>query len=914
LPARSQVLEAAGLPASLPRARTFAELVRKIHAAPISSNEAPLSTVLALLTAQLAPTDDSRAILPLPLTPDVWRRSILRQSASDADLAWAILGDRRASLMYLGLAAVDTDTRRYLGARPELLERLTRDFATVFSGTAAAIAIHDGSVDVPGGNVAVEWWAELAGGASPADPERFLPALFSEHDGRLAFFFATVSQLDRRRQPIVLGRPQDDKAKRRERLTALYEVFREMEPGWDPRARPFHRVPFDLETLLANLTVGDTGAWIGPGWTGLWEAVFASDQLPQEPIDGLSKGGWVDATDLARRVLTEPMPGRQLRMQAVWFAERAFAGTSAEHAFDVLVALRAYGRFPQLSLTLERCGIRDPVIYAAAARQATRVQNARDDNSQETALVLFQSSLALIDRLHRAGAVTSEAAVTLVRALTAPFPPDDVRYSRWIGDWITTSLMPALNSPERNRLEGGLEDQLLEGLAGFRGVDPATGRRVRWEEFSYRFDPASPELARLREVRELQGSNRLDVALAAGGLVEDLIGARSAADLRQAAAGIAAIADEIVSLEQSERPSARSSPDLMRLHGQIQQDLRRVTSPSDSRLGGTRTRLQTLADALLVDALLSIVYAAQLGEPDGQAFLAGNVARRHDFGLHDRTPDDPQRRPWQLAVEQAGSGQPWHLRGSLLGLDVALARLALRRVETELPLIQPTLNESDRRTFIYSLALSNVASLDESSGAAILAAIRRARARVAGLTPASPDFDALTTRAGITGVRRELLGWAVAYETEAVPSFFTLSDLFWIERPDSLPGRLDAWGAAQTLLTGCLCLRFPQPGSPAMLAGRAGSGHLSTGVADLTLHLLEQVADLQLPMGLTRGVLAGATQDYIDSVTMAYPDDWMALTEQVRLIGPDRIANYVAALTARGPLVPVEDTPAGDRE
>ena len=40
-------------------------------------------------------------------------------------------------------------------------------------------------------------------------------------------------------------------------------------------------------------------------------------------------------------------------------------------------------------------------------------------------------------------------------------------------------------------------------------------------------------------------------------------------------------------------------------------------------------------------------------------------------------------RAWMMPRQDVSPGVPWHINGSLLGLDVALASSALRRVSTE---------------------------------------------------------------------------------------------------------------------------------------------------------------------------------------------------------------------------------------
>ena len=85
--------------------------------------------------------------------------------------------------------------------------------------------------------------------------------------------------------------------------------------------------------------------------------------------------------------------------------------------------------------------------------------------------------------------------------------------------------------------------------------------------------------------------------------------------------------------------------------------------------GGERT---------LADTLTSILYAASLGDPDGPALAAGNIALRHDLGAGGVMGP---RYSWRLPTE-GHTAKGWRVSGSLLGLDVALARLSLRRLDS----------------------------------------------------------------------------------------------------------------------------------------------------------------------------------------------------------------------------------------
>ena len=105
---------------------------------------------------------------------------------------------------------------------------------------------------------------------------------------------------------------------------------------------------------------------------------------------------------------------------------------------------------------------------------------------------------------------------------------------------------------------------------------------------------------------------------------------------------------------------------------------------------------------MLAASLLSLAYALDLGDPDGTALLAEDVSRRHDFGLGIRDGDVRQRAAWALPRQEVIPGVPWHVTGSLVGLDIALAPLALRRVSAEGVLEAPRLTSTERDAFAVS--------------------------------------------------------------------------------------------------------------------------------------------------------------------------------------------------------------------
>jgi hypothetical protein len=74
----------------------------------------------------------------------------------------------------------------------------------------------------------------------------------------------------------------------------------------------------------------------------------------------------------------------------------------------------------------------------------------------------------------------------------------------------------------------------------------------------------------------------------------------------------------------------------------------------------------------------------------------------------------------------------------------------------------------------------------------------------------------------------------------------------------------------------------------------------------LNLRVAVLLADLHVPATLFPGVMALATQDYIDSVPLVHRDDWAAIAGRAAAIGRDRIEDYVSAVVASGPVRAVE--------
>ena len=202
-------------------------------------------------------------------------------------------------------------------------------------------------------------------------------------------------------------------------------------------------------------------------------------------------------------------------------------------------------------------------------------------------------------------------------------------------------------------------------------------------------------------------------------------------------------------------------PDVDRVVHQALLDLERVRSRSDlKRAAAVGERMRRLESAVLADVLTSIVYALSLGDPEGRTFLAGNVARRHEFGRHLIAPSERERTRWMMPFEAAGEGKPWHVRGALLGLDIGLARMMLRRTRGDLPALGPTISQADRRVLTETLVLTTAADLNEARARQVLDWLNDGRARLKSWT--SEVRAELVTRLAIGERRAQAAAWTGA--------------------------------------------------------------------------------------------------------------------------------------------------------
>ncbi len=302
------------------------------------------------------------------------------------------------------------------------------------------------------------------------------------------------------------------------------------------------------------------------------------------------------------------------------------------------------------------------------------------------------------------------------------------------------------------------------------------------------------------------------------------------------------------------------------------------------------------------EALLTLIYTQALGDPEGPALLGADIAQRHNFGLVGPAGMRREFVAWSMPKEQVGVGAPWHIEGSILGLDIALARLSLRRIaDNEMP-VAPTINLNDQLTFARTVMTLNPRELTDGDRDRLVAAIERGRDRVALAGASLPAVMTLAVEAQLSHSVRQTLAWTLTRTPDAVPSLFRLRDLMWLGKPDLPQSTLDRWGVYAEGLQSRLRTAMPPPAPGENFGGRADGGLVATQAPDLVLRMAQETARLKLPAQLVPALLMYAAQDYWHDVDSRFPDDWPAMTRQALALSAARVEDYVAALAGGGPL------------
>lgn len=936
--------QAVGLEAQTPRARLLLEVIRIVHATPAgqcpecdrararlfawlaapafepdpTSAEgdrtpggpgSPAPSVDVQAGGAQGPATESGRAVPLPLPPAAWRR-LLRADAG-ASLIDLILRDRRASLLYYGLMGVDAATRDYLASHPDLLGDVYKDRSAAFAAFGRSFRVAEGRVVVPGGPAALPIWEDLVG-ERVADPEAFIRAGLGRSAGKLAYFLDTVAHLDAAQIDAVLAASERDPSTRTSRVRAASKFFTEVHAEWKVSDRPFARPPFDGSLVLMTVVARPGGHFAAPDNRRFWEAVFEG----RVPAPG-DEGRWgatvtpvvpLDAAWLLEQtVAVDPASGRD-RLGAICFAQRLFGDRPAAQSVATARAARGFLEARTTMAVLERLGATDVALFDRAAVASARLSRIADTGTAAASIAQFQAALVLLERLCARRVIPLGLSLSLADALFSIGLSGDGRFDGGVARWLATALLPALPTVDDG---DDVDVRMLNALAGRHPVEEgaaptASTPTVTWEDVPYHVDVVGAELARLRRVRARQPGNPLDAALRLAG---DVAGVAQAATAPAARAACDEVLKRAGELEAVSWPAPGVDAAVARpgeLMAESCREIRDVRRDGDLAASGVQRAVRELAavgDAVLADTLVAFVYALHVGDPAGAVDLAPDVARRHRFGLDGSA----RRAAWALPEERLGAGVAWHVEGALLGLEHGLAKLSLRLLFGQGMPPAPRLNDVDRRALALGLALLNPVALEDADRDAIVAALAAGRARLSSAEGLAGEFDRVAATAGWSEWRRETVRWALAQDPGSLPRLLTLADYFRAGAEAPVVAGLDAWGAATTPLDGDLRLAWPPARPWEELAGRGPTGQLMTRFVDLTLRVAEALAENRLPATLAAGTLASALADLIHRAPSSHGDDWYALARYAAELPEDRLLDYIAALAAGGPLVPVDE-------
>ena len=608
------------------------------------------------------------AAIPLPLDSGTWSTIVLDPSQQGLPLAEAILLDRQAALSACGLLSMDASTRQWLVAHPSALKRITYRAGTLCA-FGRSLSIDGGAVRLPGGAAAAAAWEALAR-APASDPERFVPALFTRDEGRLAYFYDVVARLGPEMQAAVLAIPTGGGAPDLERLKDTYEPFIESTGLWRPYDRPFLRPLFDGALLVDQLEAGADGVPLGPRWLRFWKTAFRDTSLPDWPARLLRKmdeDGPVDVGAIIRETMIANVDERRARFEQIAFVQRAMPKPADAALPDVLVAIRGFARFPAIMLHLERLGTTGPALLAAAARRAAALDAIGDEPRRYQALAQLQGALSLLDGAAAARFLAAADLTRLVSSLLAVAPAGD-EYRGGVARWLDRELLPALGAAGSTSPEA----VVLRAWSGPR--EPAT-RPLVWEGQRYTVDPAGAERERLAKLRAIQGQSGLDAVVALTRVASTVAEAATIEAARSAAGDLAGAAAGLASITNTSLPGMDPIDEVVL---RVVRELGRVKKAKDARaVAAALAPMWRHVDRSLAQALVSMAYTRHLGDPDTSVLTGDDMAARHDFG-RAATPSPAWSRPRDSADETG-----LHLHGSLLGLDFALARLSVRRLSSD---------------------------------------------------------------------------------------------------------------------------------------------------------------------------------------------------------------------------------------
>jgi hypothetical protein len=829
-------------------------------------------------------------VLPLPL-PDYFAREVLRP---DREGVMAILDDRKSALLYLALIDSDPDTVRTLASRPALVRTLHHDHAAAFHIVSGALRLTADGVDLPGGAAAAPAWEELVG-RKPSDGDRFIRGVLSHDAGRLAYFFSMVGHFDAARQAFVLGAhlPPRDRVRFVERI---YRRFVVLDPGWSVLERPLIRPDFDPALAFGLVEITSDGT-VGPAWwPSLFERITGSTDWPDSPQRTLRalKDTRADALWLINWLFEDPTDA-ETRFRMLRFAQRQFAQTPRNVAPALEVSLRASRDMPTLPRALERMGIVDPYLYEMLAL-AGRSRQGNGDESDMADLRRWQAALALVEQVARRHPPPPEHRIRLLTTLASvgllPKPQRPGALAAWLADTLLTAYGTT----------GGDEQTREEALlTAFTRPSSYSTPAFSWEGLDYVFDPA-PALARgVLSIRRAVRVPRLVDVVALQTIRTRLEAPFTAVDeLRPVVEALQGLSDAVGALPVTD---GRPHPALTDFDEVLRNLTRLLTRPRDlNRVVREVVALRRVIDHVTETAMISTAFAlASVPTSEAPELFATRFARHVFIPSANDVPITSVA--WQVALPEAVPSGGTVLRGSLLGLDLAIAESLVRSPGSSLADGPPVLSGPERAAILMRMGINPMSGVTPDMVAAVAAAIAAGRATLAGWSTLAPSGEVLETalrEAGTPADEVNVLVWDVGRDGQDVLGHLGAGVSFRLGGGTALP---PAWGPVGVPAEACWCARTRLMVPMAALRGRR-DGSVAATDEELVLRLVELMAINGIPGTVLTSVVPYALFDWLENVQQASPEDGTAVRAFPLRLDVARFEQYLLHLTAEGVFAP----------